>query len=63
MQKKLIFWEFFPNGGPHPLSPFWEFRNFFTVFFCQVGNFWVILRCVKGVIRAMVITQKYWELG
>ena len=32
-KKYGIFWEFFPNSGPPPTPPFWEFRPFFADFF------------------------------
>ena len=46
MQKKYdIFWEFFPNGGPPPPTPFENplVENFFGGLFCILGHkehFW-----------------------
>ena len=57
-KKKRYFLGIFPKWRTPPTPPFWEFRKNFTVFFGQVENFWVILRCLKGVFMAMVITQK-----
>ena len=62
-----IIWEFFPNVGPlPPLAPFGNFEHYLLFFWSSwkfLGDFWVILRCVKGGFRAMVITQKFWEMG
>ena len=37
-----------------PTPPFGNFDHFLPYYFGQVGNFWVILRCFKGIFRAMV---------
>ena len=43
---------------PPPPPPFGNFDHFLPIFFGKVGNFWVILRCFKGVFRAMVRITK-----
>ena len=48
----------FPKCRTPPPPPFGNFDHFLPIFFGQVGNFWVILRCFKGVFRAMVRITK-----
>ena len=62
IKRYRIIWEFFPNVGP-PTPPFGNLEHFLPYLFGQVGNFWVILRCFKGVFRAMVEITKVLGIG
>ena len=59
IQKKItgLFGNFSQTSDP-PTPPFGNFDHFLPYYFGQVGNFWVILRCFKGVFRAMVRITK-----
>ena len=48
----------FSQTSDPPTLPFGNFDHFHHIIFVYVGNFWVILRCFKGVLRAMVKTTK-----
>ena len=61
-KKNLFFGNFSQLRTPSPL-PLLGISKFFYRFFCQVGNFWVILRCVNGFFRAMVYKQQVLGIG
>ena len=62
-KKNGIFWEFPPPPHPPLLGISKKIYRFFWSSWKFLGDFWAILRCVKGVFRAMVRTRKVFNTG